>query len=756
MDATIVIPTKNGGDLLGKVLDSIYGQKTKYEYEVICVDSGSTDETLELLERYPCKVYEIPPEEFGHGKTRNYGASKGIGEFILFLTQDALPANDMWLQNFIDAMKMDEEIVGGFGRHIPYPECNVLDKRDLELHFKGFGTENTVYQLGDLNRYKVDEGYRHFLAFYSDNNSCMRRKVWEQYPYDDVDFAEDQIWARKMIEAGYKKLYCENAVVYHSHNYPLKTYFSRYYDEYKSLYHLHHYVMFQNKEQMKNEIRNEIDRDIAYIKDKNNDINKKAYWCYYAIVRDTFRCWAGYISGRYHLYSKSVQEFLDCHISQQYKQIHGKSGRVKKKKSLDREFWRWLLLNPDLIEKKEEQEIQEIEEKKEKEVQINEPVETNKIDVCGFYDFVMKQKKIPLSQKEYAIHKDGKIILNWVIPEMGVGSGGHINIFRFVKHLQNMGFKNKIYILKQENLHSDEEAREFLKTYYELDDEGIEVHVDIEMMRFAHATIATSWITAYCVRDFDNTISKFYFVQDFEPLFYPVGSDYVFAENTYKLGFRGLTAGDWLRDKLNQDYGMRTSSFSFSYDHDLYQPGEKRDDVKRIFFYARPVTARRDFELGLLALKALTDRMPEVEVAFAGWDVSNYKIDFKHANLGSVKLTELSDLYAQCDMCLVLSNTNLSLLPLEVMASNSVAVCTKGDNSSWLVNEENSILVDFDADLIADKLEYYLKNPKELEKVRKKGLQFAQSTSWEKEALKVKEAIERGIKEDEESISTRW
>ena len=106
MDVSIVIPTKNAGPDFQKVLDMIYAQKTEYEYEVICVDSGSKDGTLNLIKQYPCKLYQIPSSEFGHGKTRNYGASKGTGEYIVFITQDALPATDTWLQNFIDAMKM--------------------------------------------------------------------------------------------------------------------------------------------------------------------------------------------------------------------------------------------------------------------------------------------------------------------------------------------------------------------------------------------------------------------------------------------------------------------------------------------------------------------------------------------------------------------------------------------------------------------------------------------------------------------------
>lgn len=373
-----------------------------------------------------------------------------------------------------------------------------------------------------------------------------------------------------------------------------------------------------------------------------------------------------------------------------------------------------------------------------------------KTDVIGFYSYIMETDEIKFNIEEYENAKNGPVTLNWVIPEMGVGSGGHINIFRFVTHLQRLGIKNRIYIFKGTSFHTNEEMREFLREHYNILSDDIEVYNDVSFMKFAHGTFATSWNTAYFVKRFNNTISKFYFVQDFEPYFFPLGSEYMFAENTYKFGFRGITAGDWLKDKLRKEYGMKTSSFSFSYDRELYVKKEKRDNVKRLFFYARPVTARRAFELGLLSLNEIAKRIPDVEVVFAGWDVSNYEIPFNHLNGGSVKLDELSDLYAQCDMCLVLSNTNLSLLPLEVMASNSVAVCTRGDNSEWLVNDDNAVMVDFDSIAIADTIEYYYNNPDKLAEIRRKGMEFAESTSWETEAKKVYDAVLEGIKEDEE------
>ncbi len=372
-----------------------------------------------------------------------------------------------------------------------------------------------------------------------------------------------------------------------------------------------------------------------------------------------------------------------------------------------------------------------------------------KVPVLDLFHFVVDEQQVPFSQKDYAAHKDDAVILlNWIIPEMGKGSGGHLNIFRFISHLENMGFHSRIYLHLTPNYRDNKSVREFLQKYFPILDERVEAYWDVKYAKFAHATIATSWQTAYFVKNFNNTISKFYFVQDYEPYFYAIGSEAEFAKATYTFGLRGITAGDWLKNKLADEFGMRTDSFGFSYDKEVYKPLPKKSDKKRVFFYARPVTPRRDFEMGLLALDLLCKRMPEVEVVFAGWEVKQYNIPFEHQDLGIVSVDQLSKIYSQCDLCFVLSNTNLSLLPLEVMASNSVAVCSTGENSTWLVNEDNCVLVDYNPLHIAEKLEYYLKHEEELTVIRKKGLEFAKSTSWEKEALKVKEALLKGIAED--------
>ncbi|PWJ48380.1 glycosyltransferase family 4 protein [Faecalicatena contorta] len=374
---------------------------------------------------------------------------------------------------------------------------------------------------------------------------------------------------------------------------------------------------------------------------------------------------------------------------------------------------------------------------------------SKKADPLELYKFIMNEKIIRLNEDSYKKHKNDKVkVLNWIIPEMGEGSGGHTTIFRFVSNLEKRGFHSRIYLFQSPRFLDNKSLRRFVKAAFPILDPNVEIYYDVKYAKFAHATFATSWETAYFVRNFENTISKFYFVQDFEPYFYAHGSEYQFAENTYKFGLRGITAGDWLKEKLSTEYGMKTDSFLFSYQKEVYYPVARTDNKRRVFFYARPVTPRRDFELGLLALQEVCRRLPDVEVVFAGWDLDNYIIPFRHESLGVVSMQKLAECYNKCDMCLVISNTNLSLVPLEVMACGSVAICSKGDNSSWMVSEDNAVLVDYDPVQIANTIEYYFNNPGKLENIRKRGLEFVKDTSWEKEADKVKDVIFKAIEED--------
>nr|CAA6828249.1 MAG: O-linked GlcNAc transferase [uncultured Thiotrichaceae bacterium] len=248
---SVVIPTWNGGDLLMKVLDAVQMQSTPWPYDILVIDSGSNDGSLEKMQnRTDIRLHVIPQSEFSHGGTRNLGVEMTDGEYIAFLTQDALPADEFWLFHLVSALEHDEEAAGAFGKHLPWSDAPLVVKRDIEAHFERL-SQYPLYLSKETDRIRFDsgdQGWRQVLHFYSDNNSCMRRSVWEKIPYPVIDYGEDQVWADQIIKAGYKKAYAVNAVVYHSHEYDEKEAFERNRTEADFFYEQFGYLLIEGEE----------------------------------------------------------------------------------------------------------------------------------------------------------------------------------------------------------------------------------------------------------------------------------------------------------------------------------------------------------------------------------------------------------------------------------------------------------------------------------------------------------------------------
>jgi glycosyltransferase involved in cell wall biosynthesis len=336
------------------------------------------------------------------------------------------------------------------------------------------------------------------------------------------------------------------------------------------------------------------------------------------------------------------------------------------------------------------------------------------------------------------------------VPPWSFGSGGHLNIFRFVNYLEQEGFDCRIVVVGEPQPISSEQARKQINTgFFPLKGE---IYLGIDSAPPAHITIATSWTTAYYVRAFQSTVHRCYFVQDFEPYFYAAGAEYAWAEETYRFGFFGITAGTWLKEKLAAEYGMRTEAFGFSFDSDRYVQHKRREpEIRRIFFYARPPTERRAFQMGMLVLDEVIRRIPDVKVIFAGWDVSEYHIPYEHLNCGVVRLDELPDLYSQCDVALVLSFTNLSLLPLELMACGTPVVSNRAPCTEWLLNDHNALLAAPTVEALADALCTVLEDPVEASRLRQGGFATVAATNWRMEAHKVGDILRR-LDSQEEAI----
>lgn len=333
-------------------------------------------------------------------------------------------------------------------------------------------------------------------------------------------------------------------------------------------------------------------------------------------------------------------------------------------------------------------------------------------------------------------NKDCDGIINWVIPDFDVGSGGHLTIFRVINVLEKEGFICRI-VIDGESKFSDGEAakRCIVENFVNIQ---ADVAIGRDELKPAAATFATSWNTAYTVRDYKFSGKKYYFVQDFEPFFYAHGSEYFFAEQTYRFGLKGIVAGGWLESKLSRDYGMEAVSFGFSVDKDIYGIYRRRGQfTRKVFFYARPVTPRRAFEIGLLALARVHQQDPSIEFVFAGWDLSGIDIPFPHYSAGVVSPVELSQLLSDCDIALVLSLTNLSLMPLECMACGCAVVSNAGDNVEWLLDKSVVRFCELTPESISDAILSLFKDEKELCRLQSNGRKFALSTDWNNEISKI-------------------
>ncbi len=256
--ASVVIPTLNAGPVLDKVLAAATTQKAPWPYEILVIDSGSTDETLNTVAKYPSvKLHQIDKKDFDHGDTRNLGAELTSGEFIAFLTHDALPANDRWLFNLVTAIEHYPNAAGAFGKHLAWPEASAYTRRDLNAHFDMCATQ-PLYLHKDTNKQRFDTGdqkWHQLLHFYSDNNSCMRRSVWEKIPYRRTKFGEDQIWADDIIKAGYGKVYATRAVVYHSHDFDADETFERNKTESAFFRHFFGYELIKDEEALEKNLK---------------------------------------------------------------------------------------------------------------------------------------------------------------------------------------------------------------------------------------------------------------------------------------------------------------------------------------------------------------------------------------------------------------------------------------------------------------------------------------------------------------------
>ena len=329
----------------------------------------------------------------------------------------------------------------------------------------------------------------------------------------------------------------------------------------------------------------------------------------------------------------------------------------------------------------------------------------------------------------------------WFVPDwLNVWGGGHYTLFRFANHFAKRGSRNIIFVYDNQRHVTPAKLQNELNAA--LEDCRIEVIVDPKKLPKATGAIATTWQSAYKVRAFPHALNKLYFMQDYESYFYSFGTQSMQANATYTFGFSGVTGGGWLK-QCYESHGGTAINYRFAADQSIFYPAapKVRDKVRRLFFYGRPSTERRCFDLGMAGLSLISQKYPDLEIVIGGLELSSPP-PFPATLLGNMTLAQTGDLYRTCDLGMAFSGTNLSYLPVELMASGVPVISNNGPHIEWHCKHlSNSYLVDPTPQSILEAYEALVEGTELRQSLVDGGLETMRDLTWDNEMTKVYDHI---------------
>ena len=200
IDVTIVIRTLNEEKYLPQLLEGIKNQLTNFKHEVVVVDSGSSDRTLTIAEKYNCRILHIAKHDFSFGRSLNRGCEVANGKYLIFISGHCIPRDKIWLNEMIKPLynNIADYI---YGRQIGGPSTYLSEH---EIFSKYYPCESQMPQ----------KGY-----FCNNANSAIKKEFWEKYRFnEELTGLEDMYLARKLVADNGKIGYTAKAVVYHLHH----------------------------------------------------------------------------------------------------------------------------------------------------------------------------------------------------------------------------------------------------------------------------------------------------------------------------------------------------------------------------------------------------------------------------------------------------------------------------------------------------------------------------------------------------------
>ena len=335
--------------------------------------------------------------------------------------------------------------------------------------------------------------------------------------------------------------------------------------------------------------------------------------------------------------------------------------------------------------------------------------------------------------------------IHWIVPDFRRGEGGIMNILRAIAFLESFGHRNTLWIHCLQYHTTAKRVLETINRHFTplaipvgfLPNDPGEITGD--------AVIATDRMTAFAAMAVDAVRGRFYFVQDYEPLFFPTGSESFLSESTYSFGFDCLCNGEWLTRLMREKFGAWACTWHQAFDPAYYFPDRSIERAKnRIAFYARYETPRRAVELGLLAFDKLHEKHSgEFHVDFFGEPIGKLDVPYGYTDHGILSQHDLGTLYRQATVGVVFSATNYSIITREMMACELPVVDLGIESVRAVYPADCLALAQPDPGSIADALHKLLSSPDERARLVKNADVFIEQFSWETSAR----IVETGIRE---------
>lgn len=283
--------------------------------------------------------------------------------------------------------------------------------------------------------------------------------------------------------------------------------------------------------------------------------------------------------------------------------------------------------------------------------------------------------------------------IGWVCAPPGPGSGGHTTLFRMVEAAEQRGHQCTLFLYDRNSDDVDRHERVIRQHW-----PRIRAGIRSATRGFGemNAVVASSWGTAHVVaKRASGAMNRFYFIQDYEPYFYPRGALYALAEDTYRFGFVNVALGEMVASTLTHELGVVSdATVPFGCDTSEYKVLPRSDSSEArsgIVYYAKRTVDRRGYLLAKLGLEDFHRRHPDQEIHVFGDKVSDWK--FPVTNHGSLSPSELNELYNRTIASVALSFTNITLIAEELMAAGNVPIMNDHPFSRAVLSAPHAIWV---------------------------------------------------------------